>query len=97
MKHHLNVRVVVLLALCLSMIVLSTSCGLKTWLEEDAPWVKKDAQTAETSETVDNDETDKPTTTTKPKDETPVPDVEHKDEMSDDDFIHGSWGDTSER
>lgn len=93
---HTNVRAIVLLVLCLAMVALTTSCGLKTWLEEKAPWVDKGDDTSDT--TVDNSSDETPAnTTTKPKEEVTVPNVEYKDAMSDDDFIKGSWGDTSER
>ena len=106
---HTNIRAIVLLVLCLAMIALSTSCGLKTWMEEKAPWVDKGDDTTtnttttaakpDNTTTVGNENDEKPdvTTTTKPpKEEVTVPNVEYKDEMSDDDFIKGSWGDTSE-
>ena len=65
------------------------------------PWAKEDP--AETSDTANDDtsktpdQTETPEATTKPKEEIVVPDVEHKGEMSDDDFIHGTWGETSEK
>ncbi len=97
---HMNVRAILLLVLSLAMIVLTTSCGLKTWLDEKAPWVDKsdDTDPVENSDDKVSDEDDGKGTsaTTKPA-EPPVPEVEYKSEMSDDDFIKGSWGDTSEK
>ena len=85
---HMNVRAMILLVLCFAMIALTTSCGLfgeKTPDETSASIEEEsDKAPAETS------------TTTKPKEETRVPNVEYKDAMSDDDFIHGSWDDSSE-
>ena len=92
MKHHINVRWIVLLALCFAMTVFATSCNFKDFMAS-MPWAK-DKAPAGTSEPA-ADEEDGPSTPI--KDETPVPTVEHKGEMSDDDFIKGSWGDTSER
>lgn len=89
----MNLRKFVLLVLSLAMLALATSCEM--------PWAKEDP--AETSDTANDDtsktpdQTETPEATTKPKEEIVVPDVEHKGEMSDDDFIHGTWGETSEK
>ena len=94
MKHRFNVRLIVLAALCLMMTVFAASCTFEE-IMDSMPWAK-DKQ-VETVEPVDSNTGDTPVTTTKPDDKVPVPDVEHKDEMSDDDFIKGTWGETSEK
>ena len=98
---HMNVRTILLLVLSLAMIALTTSCGLKTWLDEKAPWVDQNDDSDSIEDGKDDESSDKDdgkgtSATTKPA-EPPVPEVEYKDEMSDDDFIKGSWGDTSEK
>ena len=98
----MNVRAIVLLVLSLAMLTLATSCSFEE-LMASMPWAKDDsAETSDTTLTGDSNETPDTTTvpgetTTKPKEEIPVPDVEHKEEMSDDDFIHGTWGETSQK
>jgi hypothetical protein len=82
------------MVLCLAMIALTTSCGLKSLFKGEDAAEDTSVTTVQNGgdETPDEDDT---TTTNKPQAET-VPNVEHKGEMSDDDFIKGTWGDTSE-
>ena len=97
----MNVRAIVLLVLSLATLTLATSCSFEE-LMASMPWAKDEpAEPSDTTLPGDTGEipdvTTVPSATTKPKEEIPVPDVEHKGEMSDDDFIHGTWGETSQK
>ena len=81
---YMNVRAIILLVLCFAMIALTTSCGLFG-----------DKTPDDTSASIE-ESSEKAPATSAPKKENTVPTVEYKDEMSDDDFIKGSWDNPSE-